>query len=341
MSNYRKTPDIRWALTHGVMGRMRPSLSPSYTALSQHSYLGAPDFMRMLGVALLAHIMVMVGMAMWPRERVTEIPVRAITFRLGEATVLALPEPPPAEKIAPEAEVNAQPKNQTPAEPKPAAKPKTVPVPEPVRQMPVENASAGFLSLPARYMPSEQPSAEETQKRSLLERSPKQYIRQYGLPSVENIFKDNAIPKATIKELTEVAPTVLQGVANTAQNDAASVRVTQGEGAGAKASGEGEDAESVTIIRQRYEQQISAWIAKHKVYPATAAGKVGRVVVRMRIDRQGYVRYYALEESSDVPALDKAAMDMIRRANPVPTPPRNYPAGNLIEFLIPITFEKP
>jgi hypothetical protein len=162
VSNYRKTPDIRWALTHGVMGRMRPSLSPSYTALSQHSYLGAPDFLRMLGVALLAHIMVMVGMAMWPRERVTEIPVRAITFRLGEATVLALPEPPPAEKIAPEPGVSEQPKPQ-PSETKPAAKPKTVPVPEPVRQKPVENASAGFLSLPARYMPSEQPSAEENQ----------------------------------------------------------------------------------------------------------------------------------------------------------------------------------
>jgi hypothetical protein len=32
---------------------------------------------------------------------------------------------------------------------------------------------------------------------------------------------------------------------------------------------------------------------------------------------------------------------MIRRANPVPAIPADYPAGNLIEFLIPITFEAP
>ena len=32
---------------------------------------------------------------------------------------------------------------------------------------------------------------------------------------------------------------------------------------------------------------------------------------------------------------------MIRRANPVPSVPENYPAGSLIEFLIPITFAHP
>ena len=68
---------------------------------------------------------------------------------------------------------------------------------------------------------------------------------------------------------------------------------------------------------------------------------VGRAIVRMRINRAGYVRYYALEESSGNAALDAAALAMIRRANPMPTPPSNYPAGNLIEFLIPINFEKP
>jgi len=94
-------------------------------------------------------------------------------------------------------------------------------------------------------------------------------------------------------------------------------------------------------IRERYEQQISTWIERHKRYPVGADGRAGRVVIRMRIDRAGAVRYYALEQSSGVAVIDATAVDMIRRANPVPAVPANYPAGNLIEFLIPITFQAP
>jgi protein TonB len=94
-------------------------------------------------------------------------------------------------------------------------------------------------------------------------------------------------------------------------------------------------------IRTRYEQQISAWIEHHKFYPPQAGGREGRVIVRMRIDRMGAVRYYALEQSSGMAAIDTAALDMVRRANPLPAAPENYPAGNLIEFLIPITFRAP
>ena len=98
---------------------------------------------------------------------------------------------------------------------------------------------------------------------------------------------------------------------------------------------------TLQTIRERYEQQISSWIQQHKVYPAGANGAEGRVIARMRIDRAGYVRYYAIEQSSGNDILDAAAIDMIRRANPVPAVPANYPAGNLIEFLIPITFRVP
>jgi protein TonB len=64
-------------------------------------------------------------------------------------------------------------------------------------------------------------------------------------------------------------------------------------------------------------------------------------VMRVRIDRGGAVRYAALEESSGIDILDAAAIDMIRRANPMPAAPANYPTGDLIEFLIPITFRAP
>lgn len=340
MMQWGKASQAHWALTQGVLGgRTHQSLSPSAVALSPHSYLGSTDFLRMMGIAFVAHVVTLLILASWPREKVEQIPVQALSFRLGEAAVLAPPTPVMVEEET--APVQPQDTASEPLKkevPKPAPKPKKIEIPETLpevaRQVPQENVFGNTLTLPPRLMPAEQLDGEAADKKSLLERSPKQYVRQYGLPSVENLLRDPTAPKPTVKELTEVAPTVFQGVNIAAQQaaEAANVKVVQGGGQG---------TEATEIIRQRYEQQISAWIARHKVYPASAAGKEGRAVVRMRIDRQGYVRYYALEETSTLEVLDKAALDMIRRANPVPRPPANYPAGNLIEFLIPITFETP
>ncbi len=89
-----------------------------------------------------------------------------------------------------------------------------------------------------------------------------------------------------------------------------------------------------------YEQLISLWIQKFKIYPAEARsqGMQGETVVRIRIDRQGNIRYYVLEHSTGYQVLDRAAIDMIRRANPVPAVPADYPKGDLMEFLIPVGF---
>jgi TonB family protein len=96
------------------------------------------------------------------------------------------------------------------------------------------------------------------------------------------------------------------------------------------------DAEMVS----HYEQLISAWIQKFKVYPdeARTEGMEGETVIRIRIDRHGNIRYYVLEHSTGYPVLDHAAIDMIRRANPVPAVPNDYPRGDLMEFLIPVSF---
>lgn len=90
----------------------------------------------------------------------------------------------------------------------------------------------------------------------------------------------------------------------------------------------------------RYEQTISLWVQKFKLYPEEARkqGMEGETVVRVRIDRQGNVRHYILERSTGHSELDRAAIDMIRRANPVPAVPADYPAGELLEFLIPVNF---
>lgn len=106
-------------------------------------------------------------------------------------------------------------------------------------------------------------------------------------------------------------------------------------------AGAGDRKVDAAAIRARYEQTISNWIARHKVYPAGALllGQHGKVIIRLRIDRQGNVKYSGVEKSSGYKLIDRAAIDMVRRANPVPPVPTNYPAGSLLEFLIPASFD--
>lgn len=93
-------------------------------------------------------------------------------------------------------------------------------------------------------------------------------------------------------------------------------------------------------IVQRYEQLISLWIQKFKLYPEEARrqGMEGETIIRVRIDRRGNIHHYLLERSTGYPLLDRAAIDMIRRSNPVPAVPNDYPPGDELEFLIPVNF---
>lgn len=103
----------------------------------------------------------------------------------------------------------------------------------------------------------------------------------------------------------------------------------------------GNTEDKTADIKARYEQMISLWIQKFKLYPDSARekGLQGKTVVRIRIDRRGNIRYSALEDTTGSEELDRAALDMVRRANPVPAVPENYVAGELFEFLIPVKFQ--
>lgn len=90
----------------------------------------------------------------------------------------------------------------------------------------------------------------------------------------------------------------------------------------------------------KYEQLLSGWINRHRLnkmltLPANASG---RVVVRLRINRRGYVIFKAIEQSSGDANLDNAAIESVTRASPVPAVPQQYPGGAQLEFLIPISF---
>jgi protein TonB len=306
------------ALYSGLFGKMRASLAPSIAAIGPNTYLGRNDFLKMLAAAFLFHVVVFWISSLFPNKEVLDIPVRALSFKLGDqdrvaaygmpAPAVAAAAPPapameataavpefveaPTERVAPKMvkpvpqpkpQPRMVPKEQYTPEPVPQAQPK----PEPIAPLP--------------YIPPSAPAIAP---------QPQQYVREVGQALAP-------LPVATVPVGVAKGAVGGQGTENT------------------------QTQQTAEAIRERYEQQISGWIQRHKIYPAGAAGAYGRVVVRMRIDRAGAVRYYALEQSSGNNIIDAAAVDMVRRANPVPAVPANYPAGNLIEFLIPITFEAP
>jgi len=296
---------MNWGLKRGLLGARQQTLTPSLASVGHNTYLQQHDFLKMIGFAMLLHA-VLIGIAsIWPEEKITDIPVRALTFKIGAGQRIAAF----GNGVGIGTPVQPQPLTMTPSTPSEwraarPEKPKPKPVPRPVKQAkvvplvpptqrvaPMENP-APLQALPLRAAPAPQPLPDTSilTTQAAIAPTPQRFIRQ--------------------------EPAVLGTLA------------TRG-------------AESPQAVRERYEQEISGWIQRHKLYPANAAGKEGRAIIRVRIDRTGYVRYYALEQSAGSPVLDAAAIDMIRRANPMPAVPATYPAGNLIEFLIPIVFRVP
>ncbi len=68
-------------------------------------------------------------------------------------------------------------------------------------------------------------------------------------------------------------------------------------------------------------QQISAYFELHKRYPKTEKFKAAKVTLSMVINRLGHVLSVEVAGTSGDPVFDEAALDMVRRSDPVPRPP--------------------
>jgi len=68
-------------------------------------------------------------------------------------------------------------------------------------------------------------------------------------------------------------------------------------------------------------RQISAYFELHKRYPKVKKNKTATVKVHLTLNRLGNVVQVGVLESSGDSAFDEAAIDMIRRSDPVPRPP--------------------
>jgi TonB family protein len=246
-----------------------------------NEYLGHSWFAGVIAATVVLHMLALYAWHLSPVQQVTDIPVRALNIKLGDADIAADEQ---IENAKPDASNKSQ----------------------------VEDTLSKLV-----YQPGEMKYDRAKSVLSTMENA------------IDNMAKKVA-PNALDKELTQDYLSKL-----TTPKQYVRESRTKGEGTAL-----GNSTASHAEVMRRYEQMISLWIQKFKLYPeeARTQGLQGETVVRIRIDRQGNVRYYILERSTGYQLLDRAAIDMIRRANPVPAVPHDYPPGDLMEFLIPVTF---
>jgi protein TonB len=157
-------------------------------------------------------------------------------------------------------------------------------------------------------------------------------------------------PKMVVKQKqkSDIAPEIQPQIATPARvlsdvnSRISNVKVAPRRSASATSKGYNADVPRVERGEavSKYERLLSGWINNHRVNKLITlpAGASGRVVVRLRINRRGYVIFKTIEQSSGVRELDQAAIDSVARASPVPAVPAEYPGGWQLEFLIPIAF---
>lgn len=166
---------------------------------------------------------------------------------------------------------------------------------------------------------------------------------QQSIPAAPDTPVPDMVQEALDNALKAPEPAKTEAPAATpaekAQATPAPSRYVRGRGEGKRGSALGNSSDAAAEVITRYEQTISLWLQRHKIYPdeARAAGIEGDAVVRIRINRTGTILFYSLEKRTNQPSLDDALVHMVRSANPVPPVPAEYP-GNLIEFLVPVSF---
>ena len=115
----------------------------------------------------------------------------------------------------------------------------------------------------------------------------------------------------------------------------------QTESAMLKASGTGSSrrAGGMTGDEKNYYSELKRWLDRHKDYPTQAKKEKqqGTVVVRFSINRAGEVISADIKRSSGNALLDQAALELLRKASPVPALPDSMPQQTL-NIALPIDY---
>ena len=96
--------------------------------------------------------------------------------------------------------------------------------------------------------------------------------------------------------------------------------------------------ESVVRERMTWQKELAVHFDKFKRYPADRDRLGAEVIVTFVLDRSGHIVTSRITKGSGDSSFDEAALAMLRRADPVPPPPRLV-ADNGLSFTLPVIFQ--
>lgn len=120
-----------------------------------------------------------------------------------------------------------------------------------------------------------------------------------------------------------------------AASEAARPRAAESGEARAPAQSEARGAE---VSPSRWQSRLNAHLNRFKRFPRGARSG-GTVSVRFTIDPSGAVLAASVASSSGDAALDQAAVEMVRRASPVPAPPPSIAQARM-NLALPVRFDR-
>lgn len=266
-------------------------------------YLTRQHFLFMLCAALAVHIIMGAAYMLSPSLKVNKVPVHVLNIKLGSGDAMAMTDS--YEAVESEKTISR------------ASASQPVPVPPPHENARVKRAEPKAVK--AKDAPAKAPAE-----------APK-------APA-----ETTAAKQGETNAIKAYAPTgsAAQAPLSSHSSPAQYIRRQGDERGQGDGSAIGNSLDSQAVMMQRYTQLISTWINRQKALMnrALQPGMRGNIVVRLRIDRRGKIHMFKLDKATGVPAVDAAAADMVRAADPVPPVPSTYPGGNMFEFLIPINY---
>ena len=206
--------------------------------------------------------------------------------------------------------------------------PEEAPKPEPTRTPPppVEPRMAAIepLAVP-------EPERVQAEKRAAVEEPPVE-----APPPAEEPSASEAPAERLPQPAPEQKPAHTPGTTEAPRTDQQSALRTAaratGRGHGRRFGGKAGDPSS-------YFSALIAWLNQYKDYPAAVKKRKqqGVVVVAFTIDRSGAVLASSVQHSSGYPLLDRAALDMLDRASPLPAMPESMPQQRL-NLAVPVEY---
>lgn len=267
-----------------------------------------------LTLALMAHVAVGLGLS-YQSARKTEVAAGApmvieiAEFAAAPATAASTPAHPEDETPQPELE-------ETEVEPQLAEEPQLTEIKEPTT-IPEPQLEPNPADLPKPQLVKKiEPEVKPKPKEELKEVAQKSSSEKKTKPKP----KEDIAPQP--QEESIAMPS--------AEKTSMAVQATQSQA---------NDAQIVSRKRASWEGRLAAHLERFKRYPYMARSRreEGIVMLRFTMDRQGEIIESYLEEGSGSFLLDREVKDMLRRAKPLPPPPREI-AGNTVELLLPIEF---